>query len=238
VAAVLALVVAPAEAIQGQPQRLMYVHVPAAWTAFLAFGVVALASCADLLRPSARSAAVALGSAELGVAMTGLTLAEGSVWGHSAWGVWWTWDPRLVTTALLFVLGVVYLALRALPGEPARTVRRADLAGLAFAGLVPLVHGSVLWWRTLHQPPTLLRPDLSPPIAPLMLVALLTSLVAFLCGGAWYVQHRVLQLMAGPREDARTVAARAPLAEDQAAASLGASAGSVDHAAPARAVRL
>lgn len=195
-ALVAGLLVAPAEADQGQAQRLMYVHVPSAWTAFLAFGVVALASAAVLLRPGRRWDAVAQAAAELGVAMTALTLAVGSIWGHTAWGVWWTWDPRLVTTALLLVLYVAYLAMRALPGDPERVSRRAAVAGLVFVAQVPVVHFSVLWWRTLHQPPTLLRPELSPPIAPLMLVALLLALAASCLAGAWYVHRRVGQLAA------------------------------------------
>lgn len=191
VSVVLALLVAPEAAIQGPPQRLMYVHVPAAWTAFAAFACVALCSIAVLLRRPGPYDAVARAAAEVGVAMTALTLAEGSLWGHSAWGVWWAWDPRLVSTALLFVSYVAYLALRALPGDPERVSRRAAVAGLVFAGWIPVVHGSVLWWRTLHQPPTLLQPSLSPPIAPLMLLALLVSLLAFTLGAAWYVRCRV-----------------------------------------------
>jgi heme exporter protein C len=194
VAATLALLVAPADAVQGQSQRLMYVHVPSAWTGFLAFAVVCLASIAVLLRRGQRWDALAQAAAELGVVMTALAIAEGSIWGHSAWGVWWTWDPRLVTTAVLLLLYVGYLALRALPGDVERTTRRAAVAGVLFFAQVPLVHFSVLWWRTLHQPPTLLRPDLSAPIAPLMLAALLSSVVAFTLAGAWYVRHRVRTL--------------------------------------------
>lgn len=194
VAAVLALVVAPPDAIQGQAQRLMYLHVPAAWTAFLSFGVVCLASLAVLLRRGGRWDALAQAAAELGVGMTALTLLEGSIWGHAAWGVWWTWDPRLVTTAVLFLLYVGYLALRALPGDADRVARRAAVAGALFVVQVPVVHFSVLWWRTLHQPPTLLRPELHAPIAPLMLTALLAGLVAFTLAGAWYVRRRVARL--------------------------------------------
>lgn len=194
VAVVLALVVAPEAAIQGQPQRLMYVHVPGAWTAFAAFACVAVCSIAVLVRHGGPYDAVAGAAAELGVAMTAVTLAEGSIWGHSAWGVWWAWDPRLVSTAMLFVCYVAYLALRALPGDQERVRRRAAVAGLVFSVWVPIAHFSVLWWRTLHQPPTVLRPSLSaPPIAPLMLLALMTSVLAFTLGGAWYVRRRVLQ---------------------------------------------
>ncbi|MEP9381901.1 cytochrome c biogenesis protein CcsA [Nocardioides cheoyonin] len=213
VAAVLALVVAPRAAIQGEPQRLMYVHVPGAWTAFAAFACVALCSIAVLLRRPGPYDAVARAAAELGVAMTALAIAEGSLWGHSAWGVWWAWDPRLVTTALLLVSYVAYLALRSLPGDEDRVRRRAAVAGLVFSVEVPIAHFSVLWWRTLHQPPTVLRPSLSPPIAPLMLLALLVGVLAFTLAGAWYVRRRVLQLTA-PTSPAAVPAApaeRAPV---------------------------
>ena len=194
VAAVLALLVAPRAAIQGEPQRLMYVHVPSAWTAFAAFGCVAVCSLAVLLRRPGRYDAVARAAAELGVAMTALAIAEGSAWGHAAWGVWWAWDPRLVSTALLLVSYVAYLALRALPGDLDHVRRRAAVVGVVAAVWVPIAHFSVLWWRTLHQPPTVLRPSLSPPIAPLMLLALMVSVLAFTLAGAWYVRRRVLQL--------------------------------------------
>jgi heme exporter protein C len=196
VAAVLALIVAPQAAVQGPAQRLMYAHVPAAWTAYLAFGCVALCSVAVLLDRPGRFDDVARAAAEVGVAMTALTIAEGSIWGHSAWGVWWAWDPRLVSTAVLLLSYTAYLAIRSLPGpEPVRR-HRAAVAGLLFALEMPVVHFSVLWWRTLHQPPTLLRPSLSPPIDPVMLTALLVAVLAFSFGAAWYVRRRVEQLAA------------------------------------------
>jgi heme exporter protein C len=194
VAVVLAFT-APPDALQGQSQRLMYVHVPAAWTSFVAFTVVALASTIVLLGGGAHWDARARAAAELGVGMTGLALAEGSMWGKVAWGVWWTWDPRLVSTALLFLVYVAYLALHALPGDGDRVRRRAALLGAAGFVLVPVVHFSVLWWRTLHQPPTLLRPEFDAPIAAPMLAALLASLAAFTLGGAWYVRSRTGQLV-------------------------------------------
>jgi heme exporter protein C len=199
---VMGLLVAPPDALQGQPQRLMYLHVPAAWTAYAAFGVVAFCSLAVLLGGRERMWAVSGAAAELGVAMTALTLAEGSIWGHAAWGVWWAWDPRLVSTAALFLVYVVYLAARSLAGPVPRARRRVAAWGACSALLIPVVHFSVLWWRTLHQPPTLLAPSLHPPIAPVMLAALLVGVVAFTLTGAWYVVDRTLALLPGaaPRE--------------------------------------
>lgn len=208
-ALVLGLLIAPEERIQGPAQRLMYVHVPAAWTGFLAFATVAVASVAHLLGRGRRSDALAAAAAELGVVMTALAILEGSVWGRVAWGTWWAWDPRLVATALLLVLYVAYLLIRRLPGDPIAVRRRAAVAGVVFFLQVPIVHFSVLWWRTLHQEPTLLQPDVSPPIAPLMLVALITSVVAFTLGGAWYVRRRYDEHLRGPdREEAASPAHR------------------------------
>lgn len=195
---VMGLLVAPPDAVQGQSQRLMYLHVPAAWTAFAAFGVVAACSLAQLLGGGRRTWAVAGAAAELGVAMTGLTLAEGSIWGHATWGVWWAWDPRLVSTAVLFLAYVVYLAGRSLADADPSARRRVAVVGAASAVLVPVVHFSVLWWRSLHQPPTLLAPSLHPPIAPVMLAALLVGVVAFSLAGGWYVVRRTEALLALP----------------------------------------
>jgi len=194
-ALLLGLVVAPEAAVQGQPQRLMYLHVPSAWTAFLCFGAVALCSIAQLLRRPGSWGEIAQAAAEVGVVTTGLTLAEGSLWAHASWGVWWAWDPRLVSTAVLFVSYVAYLALRALPSAvvPARA---AAWVGLGSAFEIVIVHFSVIWWRTLHQGPTLLQPSLSPPpIASMMLVALLVALVASTLGAIWYVRARVAVLV-------------------------------------------
>jgi heme exporter protein C len=192
------LVVAPPDALQGQPQRLMYLHVPAAWTAFAAFGVVAVCSVGLLIGGGDRLWAVSGAAAELGVAMTGLTLVEGSLWGHAAWGGWWAWDPRLVSTAALFLVYVAYLAGRSIAGTSAAGRRRVAWWGAWSVLLVPVVHFSVLWWRTLHQPPTLLTPTLHPPIAPVMLAALLVGLLAFTLGGAWYVVRRSQALLTTP----------------------------------------
>lgn len=176
--ALIAALVAPPDAVQGELVRLMYVHVPAAWTAYLAFAVTFGASLAWLRwrRPAADRLAAA--AAEAGVFFTGLALVLGSIWGKPTWGVWWTWDARLVTTALMFFVYLGYLALRRATADPAARARRAAVFGVAAFAQVPLVHFSVLWWRTLHQPPTVLRPG-DPSIDHTMLAALLAAVAAF-----------------------------------------------------------
>ncbi|MGQ0825326.1 MAG: cytochrome c biogenesis protein CcsA [Actinomycetota bacterium] len=159
---VLALAVAPADARQGDAQRLMYVHVPTAWLAYLAFFVTAVASVLWLW-PRTRSTAwdlLAGASAEIGVLFAGLTLVLGSLWGRPIWGTWWEWDARVTTTAILFFLYLGYLALRRTGATAAERGTRSAVAALIAFGNVPIVHFSVTWWETLHQDATVLDPDL------------------------------------------------------------------------------
>jgi heme exporter protein C len=189
----LALVVTPADITQADAVRLLYLHVPTAWVAmYLSFGITSLAS-ALYLWPRTRSRfwdLTAGASAEIGVVFLALTLIVGSVWGRATWGVWWTWDARLTTTALLFVLYVGYLALRRVPADTEVRSRRAAIAALAAFVDVPVVHLSVQWWRTLHQQASLLRPDLSPQIHGSMLGTLLLGLLAFTLLYAWLLVRR------------------------------------------------
>lgn len=168
---------APADRLQGNLQRLMYVHVPAAWMAYAAFGLTLLGSVAWLWRRQDRWDRLAASSAEVGVFFTGLTIVLGAVWGKPVWGVWWTWDPRLVTTAVLFFVYLGYLALRRATLDPRQRARRSAVFGVVAFAQVPVVHLSVLWWRSLHQPPTILRPG-DPTIDHVMLAALLLNLLA------------------------------------------------------------
>jgi heme exporter protein C len=169
----------------------MYVHVPAAWTAYLAFVVVLVASVAYLVRRNLVWDRRARAAAEVGVGMTGLAIALGSIWGRPVWGVWWTWDPRLVTTTVLLLIYVGYLGVRGLSSDADLNARRAAVVGVVGFVNVPVVHFSVVWWRALHQPPTVLRPGGPAAIDAVMLVALLLALVAFTLGSAWLFLCRV-----------------------------------------------
>jgi heme exporter protein C len=191
---VLGLWVTPADEVQLDAVRLLYLHVPTAWLMYVSFGMTALAS-ALWLWPRTRSRfwdLLAGASAEVGVLMIGLTLLVGSIYGRATWGVWWTWDARLTITALLFVLYVGYLALRRVPDELDARSRRSAIAALMMVVLVPINHFAVTWWRTLHQDSSLTSPDRlgDPHIEGSMLVALLVSTVAFHLLYAWCTIRR------------------------------------------------
>lgn len=185
-----ALLGVPADATQGDVQRIMYIHVPSAWLAYLAFFVTMAAGLGYLVRRDPRLDRVAVSSAEIGVVFTGLAIVTGAIWGRPTWGRWWDWDPRLTTTAVLFLVYVGYLLLRSVVADPDRRARVAAVIGLIGFLNVPIVHFSVLWWRSLHQPPTVIRPG-DPSIDPLLLAQLLYSVVAFSLLYLWLLGQRV-----------------------------------------------
>jgi heme exporter protein C len=176
--ATLSLVVAPPDALQGEVQRLMYVHVPAAWLAYLSFFVVFVSSVAYLRTGRTRWDRVAAASAEIGVLFTALAIVLGALWGKPVWGTWWTWDPRLTTTAILLLIYVGYLAVRRITDNPTRRARWSAVIGVVGFVDVPIVHLSVVWWRSLHQQSTVLRLG-GPQIEGSMLTALLVAVGAF-----------------------------------------------------------
>ena len=181
---------APREAVQGNVQRIMYLHVPAVLTAYLAFVLVLLGSIAYLAtrRPGWDRLAAAAG--EIGVLFTGLTIVSGSIWGKPTWGTWWTWDARLTSTAVLFCVYVGYLLLRSLIEDPEARARYAAVVGILGAVNIPIVHFSVKWWRALHQPSTILGPERSP-IDPAIGLALFVNWVAFTLLFAYFLSRRM-----------------------------------------------
>jgi heme exporter protein C len=150
-AQVLGFVTSPPDRDMGDLQKIMYVHVPAAWNAFLAYFVVAVASLLYLWKGQERHDLLAASAAEVGAVLTALTLMLGSIWGRPTWGIWWTWDARLTSTAVLLLIFVGYLALRSFVDEPDRRAQWSAAVGLLGALNVPIVYMSVKWWRTIHQ---------------------------------------------------------------------------------------
>jgi heme exporter protein C len=180
---------APADALMGDVQRIMYIHVPTAWVAFFAFFVVFVSSLVYLWKRLPEADRLAYASAEIGALFTGLTLIDGSIWGKPTWGIWWTWDARLTTTAILFVIYVGYLMLRSFVEEPDRRARLAALVGIVGFIDVPITYMSVLWFRTLHQPPSIQRGGSSMPDT--MLFTLLLNVGAYTLVYLFFLVKRV-----------------------------------------------
>jgi heme exporter protein C len=221
----MALVISPPDVNQHDAVRLLYLHVPTAWLAmYVSFGVTTLASALYLWKRTRSQFwdLVAGASAEIGVVFIGLTLLVGSIWGRTTWGVWWTWDARLTTTAVLFVLYLGYLAVRRIPGDPVVRSRRAAIVALAAFVDVPIVHQSVEWWRTLHQPATILdeRRLLDPAIHGSMAWTLLIGVIAFTFLYFWLLIHRYY--LARHEEQAEDRRLDEALAERRAEAEVGA----------------
>jgi heme exporter protein C len=169
---------APTEAEMGIVQRIFYVHVPSAWTAFLAFGIVALCSAGYLWLRDPRLDAIAVSAAELGVIFTTLVLLTGPLWAKVAWGAWWVWEPRLTLTLLLWFIYVGYFMLRGAAENPERGKRFAAILGVIGAVDIPLIHLSVQWWRSQHPQPVVMRPE-GAQADPAILQTLFVSLGAF-----------------------------------------------------------
>ncbi len=181
---------APPDGVQGEVQRIMYLHVPLILVSYLAFFIVFVASILYLWRRRDWADAIAHSSAEIGVLFTALAIAAGSIWGRPTWGTWWTWDARLTTTTILLLIFIGYLMLRALVDDYSRgAVFGAVLAIIGFLD-IPIIHMSVVWWRTLHQPPSILRPGPST-VAADMQVALYANLAAWLVLYGYFLAKRL-----------------------------------------------
>jgi heme exporter protein C len=175
---VLALGFTPLEARQGLAQKIFYLHVPAAWSALLAYSLVGLCSGLYLWLNDRRLDRFAASSAEVGVAFGVVMLTTGPIWAKPIWGTWWTWDARLTLTLFLFFLFVGYLALRAALHDPSERARFSAVVGVLGLLLVPFIHLSVYLFRTLHPQPVVLKPS-APSLPPELLRTLLISALVF-----------------------------------------------------------
>jgi heme exporter protein C len=180
----------PEDSDMGDLVRIMYVHVPSAWLAYMAFIITAIGSVMFLWKRSVWWDLIAGASAEIGVLFCALALATGSLWGRPTWGTYWLWsDVRIVTTLVLLLMYAGYLALRRVDGDPTQRSKRAAIVGLIAAANIPVVRYSVDWWsnRTLHQKDTVgldTKLDNGP------LFTLTFGLVVFTVLFAWMLLHR------------------------------------------------
>jgi heme exporter protein C len=176
---------------QGDLVRILYVHVPSAWVMYLAFVVTAVGGLMYLWKRSVWWDLVAGASAEIGVVFCALSLVTGSIWGRHTWGTYWEWtDVRIVTTLVLLLVYIGYLAVRRIPADPHQRSQRSAVVGIVGALNIPIVHFSVDWWanRTLHQKATvnLGKTELDG----LMLFALFVGLLVFTGIYVWMMIHR------------------------------------------------
>ena len=173
-----AFIYAPTEASMGVVQRIFYFHVPSAWTAFIAFFIVCFASIMFLAKGSEKWDLIAKSAAEIGVLFTTLVLITGPLWAKPVWNVFWTWDARLTTSFILWLIYLAYLMLRSYTHDKERGARFAAVFGIIGFVDVPIVYFSIHWWRTLHPSAVIGGGDGSG-LAPEMLTTLMVCLGAF-----------------------------------------------------------
>jgi heme exporter protein C len=172
------LFVAPTDYEQGESYRIIYVHVPSAWMSMFVYMVIAVNSAIFLVWKMKLADIVAQASAPIGAAFTFLALATGSLWGKPMWGTWWEWDARLTSELILLFLYIGYMALRGAFDNPVSGAKAAAILALVGVVNIPIIHFSVEWWNTLHQPASITKFD-TPSIHISMLIPLLLMALGF-----------------------------------------------------------
>ncbi|MCD9625123.1 cytochrome c biogenesis protein CcsA [Rhabdothermincola salaria] len=180
----------PPDFVQDESVRILYIHVPSATLAYVGCFLTTIGSVMYLWKKSQWWELVAYASAEIAAVFTALTLVTGSLWGRPTWGVFWVWDARLTSSAMLFLLLLGYLAVRRLPADYTVRAKRAAIVGLLLVPNVIIVRQSVDWWRTLHQEASLFADGPGATIEGLMLFALFFGFVTFGLIFAWLLIHR------------------------------------------------
>jgi len=195
-----ALAVVPPERLQGDTVRIMYVHVPAAWTAMMAYGLMALASLLGLVNRHPLADIAAREAAPLGALFTALALVTGSLWGKPTWGTYWVWDARLTSFLLLLFLYLGYIALWNAIEDETRAARAAAVLAIVGAVNLPVITFSVEWWNTLHQGESIFRAG-GPTIAPIYLWPLFATAAGYtaLFASLWILRIRTAILRRSAR---------------------------------------
>ena len=201
-----ALVYTPLEATQGAAQKIFYIHVPSAWVAFLAFGIVGICSVLYLIMKEPRLDRLAASSAEVGMIFTTGVLLTGPIWARPIWGWWWTWDARLTSTLFLWFIVFGYLVLRSAVHEAGQRARFSAVLGILGALMVPFIHVTVYMFRTLHPKPVVLNVE-GPQLPGNMLFTLLFSFTIFTLFFAALLWQRYAQATLADRITARDMEA-------------------------------
>lgn len=173
----------PTERHLGVVQRIFYYHLPSAWNAFLGFFIVAGASASFLWKGERRADLIAHASAEIGMLFCTLFIVTGSVWAKASWGVWWTWDPRLTMTIVMWVIYASYVLLRQIAGDNEQVARYAAVLGIVGALNIPLIYIAIRLWRGIHPKVETMAPE--------MAWTLLVCTGAFLLFFAWLMWIRL-----------------------------------------------
>ncbi len=187
----LIFMVAPTDANLGNVQRVFYLHVPISLMSFLAFFLVFVGSLMYLIKRSGRWDSLALSAGEVGVVFVSLALITGVIWARPVWNVWWTWEPRLTTTLVLWLIYVGYLMVRAYAPNRAKAAVYSAVVGIIGFVDVPIVYYSVQWWRSIHPPQVVGPLAESGSLDPTMYMVLLVSMLAFLFFTVWLVMERM-----------------------------------------------
>jgi heme exporter protein C len=193
---------APAESLQGETVRILYIHVPSAWLGMSGWMAIAVASLVELVWRHPLAGIAARAAALPGAVYTAFCLITGSLWGRPAWGTWWVWDGRLTSMLVLLFLYFGYMALaEAASGERESGSRVAAVFGLVGAINIPIIHYSVLWWNSLHQPPSITVGRSA--MAPEFLIPLLVATFGFSLIFSGVVLARMRAILADIQAEAR-----------------------------------
>lgn len=169
----------PADYQQGESVRIMYVHVPAAWMSMMCYSALTVASITGFIWKHPLADVAAKVTAPIGAVFTALALATGSLWGEPMWGTWWAWDARLTSVLILFFIYLGYIAIWEAIEDKARAARLAAVFAIVGFVNVPIIHFSVKWWNSLHQPASIMRAG-GPAIDPSMLTPLFLMIGAYM----------------------------------------------------------